>query len=352
MLLLNSTSTPTAYTVATDGQGRIVLKPETRKADIEAAKKLIEVSRIPDDDKLNRAMLALVKSTNPILRREACSHLSIVIAYAKNRQDYADDLIALLDCEDKDIRVAALSGLQHARAEKAIPQIIELTRATDPQVVEFASMALAQYDTTETVAALITLVQSSKVNLRKRAAIDLDNSRRPEAKMVLVALLDDPDPGVRELAPRRLTSWLRNGKGDDVIPKLISMLDDPEVKVQTEAASTLGESRKAIIVQPLLDVLARPSLDETLATRALQSLEMVIGGRDDQAKKIINRNLPLIIAALDHGNSLTASTAIGILAQSRTPEAVSALTAAAENHPRDETRKEALRMLEWMKDNK
>jgi HEAT repeat protein len=349
LLLLTATAAPKRYTLAGGGHGMMTLQAASRAADLEAARKLIELSRLKGVDELNRAMLEHVKSGNATLRREACEYVSREIAYAKNRQDYADQLVPLLSADEKEARGAALAALQFIRVEKAIPQMIEATH--DKELANAASLALAHYDTPESTAALIDLVHGPDVQLRKRAAIDLERSRRPESIDALLALLDDPEASVREMAPRRLTMWLWYGKGDAVIlPKLIGMLEDRDVKIQAEVAGTLGESYAVSIVQPLLDVLARPHLDPTVEVRALGSLSKAYDRTGTEAPAIIRRGVARIAAVLDrNGNMEGEQRSIDLLGRMKTPEALFALQHAAESHSRQQTRDAARQVLERLK---
>jgi HEAT repeat protein len=348
LLLLSSTSAAKTYRVVFDGAGLIKIQPDGRSSLIEAITKLGSLSRIHDADELNRAMLALVNSPNPTIQREALRHVVIRIARAPNRIDYASDLIDLLSSHDKSIRMAALRALGRIKAAKGIPKLVETTRDSDVDIAAAASSALVLYETPETASALIALTHNSNPTLRVRGAIDLGNSacRQPEAKAALVALLNDPDVMVREHAPARLIGWLRDSKADDVIPKLIQMLNDPTLAVQTSAALTLGESRKASIVQPLLSVLARPTLDKTLELRTLQSLYMTCEESGDAALDMINKSLHLIVSSLDRCDDwVKAIPIVLILEKSHDPRAVDALTKAAASHPNEATRAEARRIL-------
>jgi len=354
MFWLSSTPASRAY-VAADRSGLMKVSPETRSSLIEATKTLAEISRSKEPDALNRAVLALARSPNPIIQREALRQVFVKVALAPNRKDYADELIALSDSEDKPARLAGLHSLAYLRVPQAIPRLIQATRSDDHEVAAAASAALANYNTPETAAALIALVRSTDPELRIRGAIDLGNShsRQPEAKAALVALLDDPDARVREHAPGPFVGWLRDRQGDEVVPRLIRMLQDPELKVQTAAATTLGESKKGAIVEPLLEVLARPKLDRTLELRALQSLGLACDNTGNGAVQIIDQHLSLVVAALERSDSwLTAITVIGVLEKSRSPKAYEALEKAAKSHPNEETRAEARRIVARMKSGK
>jgi HEAT repeat protein len=231
------------------------------------------------------------------------------------------------------VRTAALSGLQFARSDEALPLIIEATRDDSPRVVSQASMALGQYDTPESVAALIALTRSPDADIRTRAAIDLDDSRRPEAKQALKRLLDDPDPTVRAHAPRRFFGLLRRGQADDVVPTLISMLDDPVDEVRAAAAHALGESRNSAAVEPLVGVLQREAIGPGTEDWTLKALALLYTRAGPEARRVIEFNLDLIIASLKRGQWHASWGAAEILGSAKTPQAIAALEWAAEEHP-------------------
>ncbi len=334
-----------SFTVVASGEGKVGLKPDTRESDLEAIERLIEIAALQGEDAENRAMLAEATAANPLLRAEAHRYIAVRLSHSNLRERYKDDLVALLRHEDDDVRLAALSALRYVRAEEALPLIIEATRDDNLRIVDNASLALAQYDTAESVAALIALTAHADPNVRVRAAIDLDASRRPEAKEALRRLLDDPDPKVRAHAPKRFVYLLRRREADDVIPKLISMLDDPVDEVQVGAAQALGESLSPLAVRPLLDVLRREDLTADMRDWSVKALECLCIKAGAGVCGPIQENLDLITEALKSGQWHASFGAVVILGQIRTPQAVAALQWAADNHPREDIRAHARRSL-------
>ena len=333
-------------TVVTGGQGKIGLKPETRADTLAAAERLIAIMAIGDGHPRNKAMIAEAVSPNPKLRAEALRYVTSVISHSKPYDRYKDELVALLRHDDDDVRAAALAGLQFAAAEEALPLIIEATRSANVRVVNNASQALAPYDTADSVAAIIALIAHPKLSVRRRAAVDLTNSRRPEAKAALMALLDDDNIEMRAFGARRLVLWQRRGEAEDIIPKLIAMLDDPEQNVRVAAARALSESRSPAAVKSLLGVLRPEEIDSTMEAAAVGSLDALYRRAGAEAKGDIDNNLGLIIRSLERGDPSASRSAVGILDAAGTPEALAALRRAAQDHPREQVRAYAQRCLD------
>lgn len=334
--------------VAADGQGKIKLDPERRKMEIQAAKRMLAITSL-EEHKKNEAMLTVVRSQNERLRSESRRYIVSRISHSKLRDEYKDDLVSLIRDTDPDIQRTGLQGIQFVQAQDAIPRIAELTRSENLGVVSAASMALGQYDTQESVAALIALTKHKEPRMRIRACIDLDNSRRPEAKEALKQLLDDKDPKVRAMGPRGLVYWLRCNKADDVLPRLIEMLNDVDSEVRASAADKLGECRNSGLVPPLLAALKKEPQDENTKRPILRALYCHYSKGDAKAKELIDKDIQLIVAALKGGGPNDAFgpsfQAVGILSLSPKAEANDALKWAAQSHPNKEIRAYAKRSL-------
>jgi HEAT repeat protein len=347
VLLLKIGSKGSTPTIIGHGSGKISLSSETKAEVTEAVRKLIQITRMTDDDKKDRAMLAEAASKNSLLRSNSHSYISGKISHSKLRQNYKDSLVNLLNSMENDVKLAALRGLQFVSAEEAIPQIIQATEHTDAQLAQAASLALAQYDTPETVAALIAMTTRHDKDLTARALIDLSYSRRPEAKNTIVSFLDDENSSVRATSASALIFSLRRKVADEAIPKLISLLQDPDDDVRFNAACALGESRSPIAVEPLISVLRTGDPNTRSYAKAVDAISM-LDIRDASARKIIQDNLPLIAKVLEQGTQHVPLYAIGILAHLRTPEAIAIIREAAGNHPSLDARSSAKRTLEWL----
>lgn len=336
-------------TVVAEGHGKIGLRPKKKEMEVTAAKRLLEIAFLKDEHDKNAAMLALVRSNSERLRFESHRYIVCRISHSKLREQYKDQLIALLDDGDLAIQRTALQAIKSVKADDAVARIVELTQSQDTGIAEAASMALVQYDTPESVSALIALTRHENPLMRRQASVDLRRSRRPEAKEALIRLLDDKDDDVRAMAPRGFYNWLSRNEADDVLPKLVAMLDDPVAKVRASAAETLGECRNSKVVPPLLGLLERQSANSDVEREVLRGLYRHSRKGGAEARALIDKDIHLVVAVLRRGDPTDmhglAFTAVEILNMSNTAEAKAALQWAAESHPDEETRTYAKRLL-------
>lgn len=336
-------------TVVAGGYGKVPLDAARQDVEIAAAKRVLAIAAMKDEDQKNRAMLAEVRSPNDRLRRESQRYIVIKLSHSELRQNYKDELVSLLDARAPDLQRTGLQAIRFIKSEQTIPRIVELTRSADLQVVSDASMALSQYDTPQSVAALVALTQHDDPRARMRACIDLSPSRRPEGKAAIRRLLDDKDPRVRAMGPRGLVYWLRRNDANDVLPRLVEMLNDPVADVRAAAAQELGECRNSDLVPPLLAALKKEPETREMKLRTLQALYCHYSKGDARAKELIDKDIQLVVDAVRTGGANDsvgpAFPAVGILDLSATPEAREALKWAAESHPNQEIRDYAKRCL-------
>ena len=344
--------------VVSRGYGKISLGHKNDDILITAVERLLRICRMKDEHRQNEAMLAEIHSTNKILHREACRYLVSKIARSPNRKQYKAQIVTLLNDPNLEIQAAALQAVQFFQSKEAIlleakdviPRIIELTRGKDLRLVQLASMALEPYDTPESTAAIIALTKHQDPSIRCRASVDLRRSKRPEAKQALLRLLDDKDPGVRAIDVCSFVYWFRRGEAADVLPRIIRMLDDPNVEVCAASARALSEFRDPKLVVPLLAMLKRKNLDPNVQLWVLRSLACHVAKDGHEARRLIDEDLETVIAALKKGpNDVYGSSLpiVEILGHSDKPEAREALRWAAKSHPRRETRAAAERYLRY-----
>lgn len=343
VVLLLKRSDDGSLTVVAAGQGKVAVDTKARDSELEAMARLIEIAALEGEDTQNRAMLSEATSPNTRLRSESHRYIATKIAHSSLRQNYKDSLIVLLKHQADDVRIAALRGLRFVKAEEAIPLMIEAARSEGLQVLSSASLALGQYDTEESVAARIALTRHPNPKIRARACIDLDRSRRLEAKEAIKKLFDDEDPGVRAMAPRGLVYWIRRGEAS-VTGRLIAMLRDPAEEVRVAGVHYLGETASPAAARSLLALLRHEGLNEPVAAQAVKSLNM-LQKRNRPAGALIVKDLPLFIDILEHDRWNASFSVVGILGKAGTPEAAAALERAAKGHPREDVRWYAKRAL-------
>jgi HEAT repeat protein len=260
-----------------------------------------------------------------------------------------DALLEATNDPEPSVRSAAAEALGTLGYEEAIPRLIELTQSDDRSVIRVASQALGKYDTRESTAALIALTKHDDPEIRKRAGYDVCRSRRPEVKEALKAMLYDEDPRVRADAPRRFINWFRRGEADDVLPRLMEMLDDPVPEVRYTATTALSNSSNTEVVPVLIAELEKTPEDENIKSVILSALYRHYSSGNAGAREMIEERFQLIIHILKDGDSNdplgNSSQALRILESSDKPEANQAIEWAAESHPNNETRAYAKRCL-------
>lgn len=334
--------------VAASGHGKITLSPEKQKAELLAVKHLVTIAPLEERQK-NEAMLTLARNQNERLRSESHHYIVSKISHCELRDQYKDDLVSLISDADPEIQRVGLQGIQFVQAQDAIPRIAELARCENLDVVSAASIALGQYDTQESVAALIALTKHENPQIRIRACIDIDGSRRSEAKEALKQLLHDKDPKVRAMGPRGLVCWLRRNEANDVLPRLVELLNDSNSEVRASAADYLGECRNSELIPPLVVALKQEPQDENLKCSILKALYCHYSKGDANAKDAIDKDIQLIVAALISGGPNDrfgpSFHAVGILNLSPKAEAKDALKWAVQSHPNKEIRAYAERCL-------
>ncbi len=346
-LIFGTKSGKKSVTVAAEGFGAQLLYPETRQTEIAAARRILEIAKL-DEHAKNKAMLDAATSDNKRLRFEASHYIVSVLSNCQQRDAYKDDLLSLVRDTDPQVQWAGLKGIQFIHDPNVIGLLIERTGSKDKTVVSAASMALAQYDMPKSTAALIALTQHADPDTRIRAAIDLDNNiTQPEAKEALRALLDDEDPRVRAAAPRRFVEWLRRGQADDVLGKLVEMLNDEEPKVCGEAAHALGECRNSQLVPPLLKALKKYEENKDVQWMILNALYCHYSKGDKRAKELIDNEIDFVVKSLTEADADYRSSfnAVGILDLSPKEEAAKALKWAGEHHAHKDIRAYARRCL-------
>jgi hypothetical protein len=189
VLVFGKKSSGNRVIVTAGGQGKLRIDPERDERTMRAAKQILAIVPLKEDQK-NRAMLALVKDDNETLRSESHRYIVTRISHSKLANQYKQTLISFIHDREAEIQRTGLQAMQFVQAQDAIPRIVELTRSENLGVVSAASMALGQYDTEESVAALIALTKHANPEVRHyskgdaRAKEVIDN----DIELVIAAL--------------------------------------------------------------------------------------------------------------------------------------------------------------------
>ena len=351
LFLTRDPTDPALYNIMVSGWSAVQLAPDNRVERIEAVEYLLALPALAEKDAIARAMLKVADSDNAFLRTVAAQTVRDLPRDRDNTLLYEPELLALLRSPRRNVRQTALNGLEHLASPRALPLLIEIARGDDENLAASASLALGKYDTTESVATLIELSHHRNSRLRQRAIVDLGNinSERPEIKAALIVALDDADPTVRALAPTRFIGLLREKRADDVVPKIIEMLNDPVAEVQINAAVALRESAGVAAVAPLFEVLRRPKLDANLESMVVSSLARIYFLSEAPARPPIDDDIERIVAFIERNRDYAASGGLSLLAASATPQTLAALRQIAANHPDKHAREYAQELVDTAK---
>ena len=128
-----------------------------------------------------------------------------------------------------------------------------------------------------------------------------------------------------------------------------TLLKDPDDRVRTRAADTLGESQNPQLIAPLMEVLQADAISRELQNATLGALYSHYTKDKGEARSLLDKHMDRIISILKSGkaedNSGPSFHAVGILAECKLPEAKVALQWAAKSHPNEEVRSYAQQSL-------
>jgi HEAT repeat protein len=156
-------------------------------------------------------------------------------------RDESFDLIAALLPKENNVRAlgSAIFALGHLGDERAVPLIFNHVNHADTDVRFAVAFALGCFSNDpRSVEGLLKLAMDPCAKTRDWAVfgIAFADADSEEIRRMLLRSLDDEDEKVREEA----AVGLGKRRDERVIPKLLEMLDQPEVKMRVgEAASAL-----------------------------------------------------------------------------------------------------------------
>jgi HEAT repeat protein len=187
------------------------------------------------DDPRNRACAAAI-----LLQLRKSEHIESCWLFAA--EAYAL-IVELLEHEEHPLVLdSALSALGHLRNPAAIPLILGYQDHANKDVRFAVAFALGCFpDDERSVGGLLKLTSDPDAEVRDWAVFGLGvlgNVDSPDIREALLQCLDDEDENVREEA----AVGLAKRHDSRVMPKLLAMLDEPEVgpRVNEAAAALLG----------------------------------------------------------------------------------------------------------------
>jgi HEAT repeat protein len=136
--------------------------------------------------------------------------------------------------------------------QQAIHELSQLAHDPSAETRWWAIRALAEFDSEEAAAALITTALGDSDNsVRQCAALALAKHPQPAAIPALITLLNSSDGLLARLAGDALIAT-----GSEAVPALVETLADDSLQAQTEAARALaliGDTRAVSALFKLLD---------------------------------------------------------------------------------------------------
>lgn len=205
-------------------------------------------------------------------------------------EDIISAFIEALDDRDKHMRAEVINALYHisSPARDAIPAIIEITE---------------REENTGAIRALGSIGKSDREILSRLINMLNDESKGNEFRMSIVESLSE-------------MLWADNSLSEDILPVLIGLLDDPDVKVRARAVDRLrGKEYAEQIVPALINALE----DEESIVRSEAAQRLC--GIGENARQAV----PALIKAMDDENENVRKWVFNAFQRIKAPEAVPAL---------------------------
>jgi cyclophilin family peptidyl-prolyl cis-trans isomerase/HEAT repeat protein len=177
--------------------------------------------------------------------RDVLTRRAVVEAWRLGRYAPVDGLLGLLITDDDDLRWSLVFSLGRLKAPAAAPRLLDALNDRYPPARAAATRALTK-----------AYADSAKLEGETVARLLLRNT-------------DDADAGVRIQALRSLATFHRS----ELAAKVVALLDDPSPGVAVEAAATLGEMPDPNVAGALVRAATRGSFARRRA--ALLSLAKV-----------------------------------------------------------------------------
>jgi HEAT repeat protein len=305
-----------------------------------------------DDARALAALLSAAQHESPKTRAAAVRALGHAQPGA---QTHACLLQALRDT-DAWVRYYACQSLGKLRDDAATDAIVALVDDPAGQVRVAVIDALAQMQSDAAAQALERAAASSNADVRRAALVGLGVARRPASVPALIDALSAPDPATRLVALSALAGF----DAPPVLPALRRAAGDADLSVASAAIGFLGNLPGPPATDTLIELLDRPGLREAAITALARPIEGRVGGilaalenHAGAAHWLVAALARMgradadaaLVAALKAPSAHARRAAAGALAERRTPDASSALAAAATDDLDPEVRRIALMAL-------
>nr|WP_153868780.1 MULTISPECIES: HEAT repeat domain-containing protein [Myxococcaceae] len=291
--------------------------PRTRASAMRA------LGQVSGEEQVTEVLRAGLKDADAWVRYYACQSLG-----RRGDAGAVDEVVALMDDEAGQVRVAAVEALAHLRTPAALAALRRAASAPD-------------------------------ADLQRAALLGLGAQRQVDSLPALLSALDAPDAATRLVAVSALAAFGGNAPGGgggppEVLPALGRAAHDPDESVRTAALGFLAAREEPAATALLVGLLAHPAARAAALSALAQPVPGRIAGLQAGLESADEEVAPLVVAALARMGRADATAALvdtlkGGHAHSRRaaasalaqlgPAAHAALASAAEEDPDPEVRR-------------
>ena len=191
-----------------------------------------------------------------------------------------DAVVALMDDEAGQVRVAAVEALAHLRTDKAL-------------------------------AALRRAAASPDADLQRAALLGLGTQRQAQSLPALLAALESKDAATRLVGVSALAAFAPPGPtGAEVLPALARAAHDPDESVRTAAMGFLAARQEPAATALLVGLLAQPAARAAALAALAQPVPGRIAGLQAGLESADDELAPLVVAALARMGRADATAAL------------------------------------------
>lgn len=224
---------------------------------------------------LQRIGLPVISNLLPILNKpDEPRRMDAILVLERMGAPAVPYLIRAVQAGGPYLRRGAISALTGFNDQRAGPALSHALSDKDPQVRKLAAEAISGLESYPEVPRFVEGLRSADASERRAAARSLFELGDARAFRPMLGALKDQDATVRELAIKSFAYYGLEDHGKDIIPALISAMEDKEAGIRRIAARFLGLSRDEDAIPALIKAVEVDS-DRGVKIAAADSLAMV-----------------------------------------------------------------------------
>jgi HEAT repeat protein len=176
----------------------------------------------------------------------------------------------LLKDDTESVKLVALSVLVEQGVEDALERTLEFVPQTQHLTSYVAWLVEQHYTDPKFIPRFAAELKKGDIKCRMLAAIWLGYFAGPESRDALLPGLEDPDPRIRVIVAMALA---RNGEREKIVPVLLELSKNPEIRESGELWVGLGLTRDARVKDVLLQAIQSPAPERsTMPFKAMEGL--------------------------------------------------------------------------------